>query len=267
METREEIEAKLKDRPWFKASRPSVRATLLGLGPDCNGYLEDLASRPDTVGGVRMIAIEEVQVGDTTPTFGIWTIFLVQNLKNLAAVYRYQYFSWKQGPASGAKGILLVRDERGRISHVIVLKGESFAVGGHCYDCPGGFLEPSDTQRVGELADGLLTRIKAEVQEEVGINLAAKQALVVHDLGRVYTDSGMTNNRPGLFAIEVDGHLTAGLVEGKRVNPDPYELDSGCVIIPVEALWGENGFVERNEYGMFHVMVLRLLSRGLLVHP
>lgn len=259
--------AVLETRSWFTASPPSVQETLRGLSRnskgmgDCSGYLSDLAGRPDEIGGVKHLYIHSVSFGEVYPIFGILTVFRV--LKGDESYY-YQYFSWKQGPTSGTKGILLVRTE-GKITHLVIMKVESFALGKPFYDCPGGFMEVGD-QKTVDLASGLVNRMKTEVAEEVGIQLTSEQ-MKIHNLGRIQTDPGMTNNHPALFAIEIDASVAGDIKEGERVNPDVYELNSGPVIVSIDRLWGPNGLIETNDCSYFHILITRLLSRGFIPGP
>ncbi|KKU12121.1 MAG: hypothetical protein UX17_C0056G0007 [Parcubacteria group bacterium GW2011_GWC2_45_7] len=254
---REQVIAKLQARPWFKATSSSLRELLLELPWEtCAGFLTDLAARPDELGGVRVIALADLLIPDTSPIFGIFAVFQVQVLKDLQLVYWYQYFSWRQGPESGSKGVVLVR-RGGRITHIVVMRGDSFAVGGSTFDGIGGFAEPTE---VG--VTGMLNRFRTEIGEELGLPELRLEEVI--PLGRMYPDRGMTNNHPHLFAAVISGDEAARLGEGEAPNPDPWEMRSGPVVVPVEALWGPQGFVMQNDDSYFGTCMARLVALGLL---
>lgn len=249
---RQSIEQELTVRPWFLASSEAVQEQLLGLGEDCNGFLFDLARRPTIGGGVRLVELAQVLIPESRPIFGIFSNFKVERLDN-GTIYHYQYFSWKQGPESGARGIGLVKVGN-EITHLVCLRGYSFAVGGETYDCPGGFASPTE-----EGIAGMFQRFKAELGEELG--LPDIRFLEVIGLGPMYVDRGLTNNRPELFAAVIDGNEASKIKVGERVNPDVFEIASGPVVIPVAQL---AEFVAINHDSYFQNCVLRLIMKDVL---
>lgn len=255
MMEREQVLAQLSARPWFKATKPSLQKRLIELPwEEFRGFLTDLAARPDELGGVRVVNLAELLIPDTSPTFGIFVAFQVQVIKDPKLVYWYQYFSWRQGPESGSKGVVLVR--RGdRITHIIVMRGDSFAVGKPTYDGIGGFAEPSESG-----ATGMLNRFQKEICEEVGAPQIRLERVI--PLGRMHPDRGMTNNHPHLFAAVISGDEAEKLREGEAANPDLWEMRSGPIVVPVEELWGPQGFVIRNDDGYFGTCVARLMALG-----
>jgi hypothetical protein len=254
--------SRLKSRTWFQASFREVQEKLLSLPregkQDCSGFLEHLANRPDEGGGVRVLSIESV-LFPSTPIFGIFINIKVQKIDNPDAQFCYQYFSWRQGPSSGAKGLILVENE-GRVTHLVFQRGFSFAVGGDTFDCAGGFAEANEKSM-----NDMLARFKTEIREELGVETV--KLLRVIDLGRMHPDRGMTPNCPNVFAAVIDGSTAAQINEGGHVNPDAYEMQSGPVIVPVEQLWGENGLAMRNTDAYFQTGCFRLTALGLLKPP
>ena len=249
METRERVVDQLAGKPWWKATKPSLQQQVLSLPENCNGFLEDLSQRPTEIGGVRILALDALLIPDA-PIFGIFPVFLVQNLKNPAVIFRYQYFSWKQGPNSGAKGLVLVRQEE-RITHIICLRGESFAVGGLTFDCIGGFGDPESPT----LQDQFMTELKEELGDP---GIQVEETIL---LGKGYPDRGQTNNHPSLFAAIISGQQLHRLSEIEADNPDIYEMRSSMVVIPVEKL---GSFVETNDDFYFHGICNRLVFKGVI---
>lgn len=270
-----DVLSRLKKKSWFRKSSRAVRSILLGLPikgmddgypealleaekQDCSGFLEHLVNRPDEGGGVKLLYIESILLPPTA-IFGIFLNFKVQNLTDPSKEFCYQYFGWRQGPMSGAKGLILVECE-GAITHVVCQRGFSFAVGAEVFDCPGGFAEANETT-----LNAMLPRFQKEVQEELGID--SMKLLRPLDLGPVHLDRGMTFNCPRLFAAVIDGSTASKIREGEHVNPDVYEMRSGPVIVPVSQLYGANGFLMRNTDAYFHACVSRLIALGVIKGP
>jgi hypothetical protein len=248
---RRAIALKLMTRPWFRAATPDLRRTLLELPEDqanrddWNGLLNDLADRPDSLAGVTQLRLAAFRRGN----FGAIIQFEVAN--DAGARYTYEYFSWKHGPMSGAKGIVFVRTA-GVISHFIVLRGGKFAPGKLAWDSIGGFAD------IG--ADGVVTipdRIVLEIHEELGASDLAIEDVI--DLGRIMTDAGMTNNHPGVFAAIIDARNAAS-VRRRPVNPDRYELKAGVFIFPMAQL---RDLISRNDDAYFLAAIARSASQGL----
>ncbi len=270
---RDEILRRLQERPWFTASSEVVRAKLLGLpgaltdedraakrfDQNCDGYLADLASRPTVGGGVRVRRVLDVLIPDGR-IFGIFTNLEVEKVADPSIVFAYQYFSWRQGPECGAKGLVLIEDAHGRISHVAMLAGFSFAPGMDTTDLPGGFAEV-DEQGV----KGMLARFDGELREELGVpNLTIKRVI---SLGSYHPDRGLTNERPELFAAVIDASTAERIPVGEWKNPDPFEMRSVPNILPVERLWGQGGVLMTSTDGFLLACVARLIATGVLTPP
>lgn len=249
----------IEQKSWFKATAPRIQRRIRELPNYCAGFLEDLARRQTEGGGVRFINVDAVLVPDTNRIYGIFVVFRVQNLANPSSVYWYQYFSWAQGPESGSKGILLIRRD-GRITHVVWSRGYSFAVGTETDDGFGGFAEPDEKG-----LEGMLKGLRREIEEELGMPSLRIETII--SLGRDFTDRGMTNNHPNIFAAIIDGSEAKRIPSGDAANPDALELAHRIVVVPVEKLWGKDGFVARNDDGFFLACIARLVARGDLVVP
>lgn len=243
----------IEERSWFKASRGVIRGIILGLGEDCVGFLSELAERPDVIANVRVVSCEEILIPDTRPIFGIFISFKVQRVDNPSVLYHYQYFTWRQGSRSGAKGLLLVRTA-GRISHLIVNTGEKFSAGSKCFDSFGGFGEPG-----GDLVAKATNQFKQEICEELGMEQINIEEII--DLGALMVDAGMTPNHPHIFAAVITGQEAEKIEEGEKNNPDIFELKLGTVIVPIEKL---KEFVAENDDSFFLACVARLAAKGIL---
>ena len=247
----------LKGLPWFQATEPGVQHIVLNLGEEAVGVLEHLVSRPTVGGGVEVIRLENC-LHPAGKLFGmIWNF----QVKNIATddIYRYQYFCWKQGPKSGSKGVVLI-EEDGEITGLLCLRGFSFAVGDDTYDCIGGFADLSDGFVLELMGKRGLIR---EINEELGIENPAIKRII--ELGKLLPDRGMTPNCPDIWAAVVAGE-TANSTIGHQ-NIDKWEMDASVFFVPVEKLWGPDGFLMENDDAFFLAVMARLMGLGIIRQP
>lgn len=237
----ETVKGKIRLKTWFQHSSPNVQAQLMSLGTECLGYLVDLESRKDIVGGVEVIRMRELCIPESRPIFSILSVFTVKNLEH-GTEYDYQYVSWKQGPVSGSKGILLIESE-GEITHIIINQGEKFSTTQFEYDCPGGFADANEKS-----IQGLFGTFEKELKEELGIKEIKIKSII--DLGNLRVDVGMTNNHPKIFAAIIDASEADKISTGDSSNPDIFELRAGTLIIPVSKI---DDFIMENDDSFFHI--------------
>ena len=245
---RREVAERLASRPWFAETNPELRDELLGLPENHHGFLDDLANRPDEIAGVQV----EKLVGLPRGNFALVPTFQVYNPKQDAR-YTYEYVSWKQGPHSGAKGIVFVRPPLPGASptHFIVMVGDKFAPGKKSFDLIGGFVEldPRGVEKAGETA-------LREIREETGVEDLHIDEVV--DLGQLQIDAGMTNNNPGIFAAFTDTEQ-ADRIPADPINTDITELASGALKVPMSQL---KQFVLENTDAFFQAAMLKALVSG-----
>jgi hypothetical protein len=270
--SREEIERTLRSRPWFQATSEELQTRILSLPgeltadergakkPDrnCNGFLQHLADRPSECGGVRVVHMRDLLFPDLPGglMFGLLPVFQVERLDGKAS-YTYQYFCWRQGVVTGAKGVVLIRGKDGGVSHVICLRGDSFAAGIETFSAIGGFAEVDEIS-----AKKMLLTIQRELDEELGLKDA--KIIEVLRLGSIHVDSGMTPSCPELFAVIVDGSEIERMEEDKHSNADLFELTRKIVVARTGALWGPKGLCMRNGDSFFGVCIMRLVALGIL---
>ena len=247
---RQAIMDQLEQRQWFRATDIGLQMQLAYLPMDgaenSDGFLRDLAARPEHIAGVTVLHMERLERGN----FAYISVFRVAN--DAGTEYTYEYVSWRQGPLSGAKGIVLIT-ENGEITKFAVLRGAKFATGKIEWDTIGGFID-LDVDGVTSLPD----RIVVEIKQELG--LEDLRISTVHDLGFATIDAGMTNNRPRIFAAVIDGS------EAQRVpvypdNPDEFELRSGVVVLPIENFLSH---AEDNTDTFFRSVAMALLAKGII---
>jgi len=179
-----EVEATLNTRGWWNATDPKVQGVVRDLfDRGREGFVRDLAQNPDRLGDLNITKLVMVVF---EPFSACLPVFEVN--KDGQKPYTMSYHSWKTGPASGAKGVVFVRNTDGEVTHFVTLKAMKFAVHGETFDAIGGFTESGEFN-VSET-------ILREITEEIG----KVGEVEVVNLGSVYTDAGMTNNHPGMFA-------------------------------------------------------------------
>ncbi len=242
------IARELVKRRWFQATKPELQAELITLPQtgkeNHDGYLSDLAARPEHIGGVEVLRLHKLARG----TFALISIFDVRNTAQ-GHEYTYEYVSWRYGPLAGTKGIVFVRPAPDQApTHFIVLVGEKFAPGRKVYDAIGGFIDLG-VEGVQTLTD----RILLEVKQEIGV--ADLNVDEVIDLGEFYPDTGMTNNKPGSFVAFITSDQ-AGRVPAHHTNEDIYELKSGAVIFPLDQL---RQFCQANGDSFFLVALMKAI--------
>lgn len=212
---------KLRERNWFRRSSPEVQLDLVRLPKEWDGFLADLAGRPEQLSNVTVVSLDRLARGN----YAITPVFNVVNEQGHS--FTYEYVSWRNGPDSGVKGLVLLEQD-GEPTHFVVLQGEKFATGRAETDSVGGFVDISVAG-----ATSVLERIQAELREELGLQ-ELKLAREPQDLGKLCVDAGMTNNRPGLFLASID--ITFATRLGELENSDSRELKGRVQIVPIAEL-------------------------------
>lgn len=252
---RRAIFEQLQEKQWFQHTDPSLQKALLTLPSkgreNHDGFLEDLAKRPEEVANVKIERLVDLPHG----SFALVPKFEVSRLDNPSMRYTYEYVSWRTGPLSGAKGVVFVEKD-GQTTHFIVLRGEKFAPGKKTWDTVGGFID-LDSDGVKNLDE----RTVHEIREELGVKDLKIRSVV--NLGRVLPDAGMTNNEPLLFAAFISD-ADKSRIASQPVNPDVYELKSGALVLPMEQL---PDVVMTNTDGYFLSTIARAWAKGIIAPP
>lgn len=252
---RREIYEALKEKLWFQHTSHELQKELISL-PDKgrenhNGFLQDLADRPEEVGNIKVERMVDLPRG----SYALVPKFEVSRIDNPSLRYTYEYVSWRHGPLSGAKGVVFVEKD-GKATHFIVLRGEKFAPGKKVFDTIGGFIDlhSDEVTSLGE-------RTVHEIQEELGVPKLHVSKIV--NLGNVMPDAGMTNNEPSLFAAFISD-IDLGKISSTPVNLDVYELKSGAVVLPMVDL---PKIVMNNNDGYFLSTIARAWAKGIIAPP
>ncbi len=252
---RRAIGEKLIAKSWFQNTDPDLQKTLLTLPSkgieNHNGFLEDLANRPEDISNVHVERMVDLPRG----SFALVPKFEVSKKDNPSMRYTYEYVSWRNGPMTGEKGVVFV-ENGGKTTHFIVLRGEKFATGKPSWDAIGGF---SDIGADG--VNSLDERTVKEIQEELGVpDIVVKRKV---SLGNINTDVGMTNNTPGIFAAFIDG-THASKISAKPLNGDIRELQTGAVVFPIDQL---PNVVMTNTDSFFLSTIARAWAKGIIAPP
>lgn len=243
------IRDKLKTHKWFKATSKTLKQRLLELAknPKTQGFVDDLANRQDTIGGVKQLKLIKLEHAPKKyKIYGVASWFLVEKG---GKKWVEGFYSWGMGTKSGAKLLVLTR-HKDRISHIALLKNEKFPIGAKVHDMAGGF--PHLDESVFEL-------IARKLREEMGIDGSNSSMRIgeIVGLGRVMPDAGMTNNHPFLYAvvIEVSENIFPPLTQGET-----YETEAGLVLWPVEKL---SELVNKVDDSYFLAALARLTLGGI----
>lgn len=236
----------LMSKTWFGNTSHQLQEELVGLPANHDGFLSDLSKRPERVSNVNVVSLNRL----ARANFALIPIFNV--LSDAGKSFTYEYVSWRYGPESGAKGLLLVENADALVTHLVVLRGEKFATGKVENDIPGGFIDIG-IDGVTELLD----RVKVELKQELGIDAPAlKEEPVI--VGSLLPDGGMTNNRPKLFIAKIRGAMK---IVTDHQNTDEFELKATSMIVPIAKL---PELMRRNEDGFLAATVVQAIVQGFL---
>lgn len=216
----------LESKKWYQDSSQEIKDEVKELiaNPATFGYVEDLASHEDEIGGdtlLKLIKIEHAPV--EFGIYGIGTWFVVQDSKGDKR--SEGYYSWGWGPKSGAKLLVLVR-RNGEITHLAFQREGKFPTGSIEYNLAGGF---------PRLNESVLNFILRSLRKDLNLDVRKGEITLneIISLGRVAPDSGMTNNHPNLYAVIVDF--------GDKAYPDlqageTLEENEGIVLWPISEI-------------------------------
>lgn len=244
------VKDQLNSRKWYKNTKESLQKQLIELAkkPGTFGFVEDIANRPDEIGGVKQLKLAKIaHAPANNPIYGIATWFNVEGKDGNK--YLDSYYSWAMGPKSGAKLLVLLR-QKAKITHLAFIKNYKFPVGAKTFDMSGGF--PKMNESVFEL-------ISRKLAIEMGIdgkNPSMKIGEII-GLGRVMPDPGMTNNHPLLYAVVIDvsEDIFPPLKKGET-----YEKEDGLILWPIERL---TELVNKVDDAYFLSSLARLTQGGL----
>lgn len=241
----------LFERKWFQNTDANIVQKLFNLPEACNGFLEDLAIRPEQIGKWTLSKISEIFIPFNERAWNIYIVFEIKNQND--EISHFQYHSWQKGPSSGVKGIVLIKDKTsGKISHFVLLQGYKFGAGVLTFDCIGGFAEDGEENEAG-----MTQRFRTEMKEELGLPTLPPHQIV--SLGRFNPDAGISNNRPFLMVAIVSSEHLPYIETSNLPNPSTFE-NVAKIIVPVSEL---ARFVDNCEDSFFHVCITRLLAKGI----
>jgi hypothetical protein len=135
------------------------------------------------------------------------------------------YYSWGWGPKSGAK-LLVFLKRNGVISHLATQREQKFPTGSVEYTLPGGF---------PKLNEGLLDFIVRSFEKDLKLDVKKGKAKIeeIISLGRINPDSGMTNNKPNMYAVIAD---LSDNIYSKINKGEIFEEKEGVVLWPIDKL-------------------------------
>lgn len=243
---------KLETKSWFKKSSDDIKKLVKKMAkhPRTIGLVEDIANRPDEIDGAKLMKITEIALPkNLDEVYGAACWFEVKN--KTGKKWREGYYSWGIGPKSGAK-ILLLIEEKNKITHLGLLKNDKFPVGSNIYDLAGGF--PIGDESVFDL-------ISRKLYSEMGIDIQGDPHFHLKDvigLGRIMPDAGMTNNHPLLYAVVIDLKNKKQTISGLKKG-EVYETKDGFVLWPVTRI---SELINRVDDSYFLAIVARLFLGG-----
>lgn len=233
----------LNQKKWYKNSSQDIKdqVELLGKNPDTFGFVEDLAYREDQINDNNILSLIKIEHADSRygSIYGIASWFEVETF---AKKLIWGYYSWGRGQKSGSKIILLIKNNN-KITHVAFQRENEFTTGAMEYSLAGGF---------SEINEGLLDLVIRHIKKDLNIDLLQTGTLVeeIKSLGKVTPDTGMTDNKPNLYALTVKLPQFAYLKE-----EEVFENEEGLVVWPVSKL---DDLVNKCDDAYFLAAVARL---------
>ncbi len=214
----------LTSKKWFNDSADEIKDEIkaLAINPSTFGYVEDLSSHDDKIGGDTLLKLIKIEHAPTEfGIYGIGTWFVVENSDGDKR--SEGYYSWGWGPKSGAKLLVLVR-RKGEITHFAFQREGKFPTGSVEYNLAGGF---------PKLNESVLNFILRSLKKDLGLDVRDGNITLneIISLGRMAPDSGMTNNHPNLYAVIVDfgDNIYPEIQAGNKL-----EESEGIVLWPID---------------------------------
>lgn len=214
----------LTSKKWFNDSADEIKDEIkaLAINPSTFGYVEDLSSHDDKIGGDTLLKLIKIEHAPTEfGIYGIGTWFVVENSDGDKR--SEGYYSWGWGPKSGAKLLVLVR-RKGEITHFAFQREGKFPTGSVEYNLAGGF---------PKLNESVLNFILRSLKKDLGLDVRDGNITLneIISLGRMAPDSGMTNNHPNLYAVIIDfgDNIYPEIQAGNKL-----EESEGIVLWPID---------------------------------
>lgn len=221
---RQALAEKLSKHSWFVATDPQIQKELLTLPEDHEGFLTDLASRPDEIGEVDVLKLTKIGYGN----FLLLPVFEVRsNITN--QIFSYEYASWKTGSNPGARGVIFL-ENKGKITHFLVGVMHKFSTGTEVFESIGGlYLHFFENKPFN-----FPKKIENEICFHLGVdNLEFKKVI---ELGTAHPDYGMTNNTSDLFAAIVDISHLPKLTPKPNFRTTHKPVGFEIQVVPIEKL-------------------------------
>lgn len=239
---------KLQTLSWYSNTDQQIRNKLQNLPEDFNGYLIDLTSRPNEIGGNEVLKLLDIKHGN----YNIISIFQVRSLQTNQE-FTYEYNSFKYGKNPGFKGVLFLEVD-GEIKYFIIKKTQKFSVATDVYDSIGGFIEFKHNQLIN-----LPKKVEKEIKRELDLKELTISRFI--DLGLMTTDVGMTNNHVALFAAIINANQSLNIKNLKDKTLHTKKVDFKLIIEPIENL---SQYIHKIHDSFFLACICRLISIGII---
>ncbi len=249
---RQILAGKLFAHKWFMTTSPDIQREILDLPEDYQGFLEDLASRPDEIGELDVLKMTKLGYGN----YLILPVFEVRsNITN--QIFTYEYASWKTGANPGARGILFLETD-GQITHFIVNKTHKFSTGTEVLDSVGGLYV--------HVFENKPQNLPKKVEQEICYHLGIKELRFkkIIDLGQAHPDYGMTNNTSSLFAAIIDASQNPNIVSEANFDTAHKPLSVGITIVPITEF---KNYLSKIEDNYFLSVAARAMTSPEIILP
>jgi hypothetical protein len=224
--SREEAITLLKSKSWFLNSPESVREAIMALPEICNGFVNDLADRPEAFGDFVFLKISDFTYSKPFAfcTFDVKSTFTGQ-------IYKKVVTSWDKGTFHSIKGIILL-ETNGKISHFVVRTYESFSASKVLIESVGSIFPPENFRSGDKLP---IVYLESELKRMMRLpDIKISKCI---DLGQVYPDQSMSDNIVSLFAAIVKVKSAENFnifIKDKKYDDGKYTYS--FIMYPIEEL-------------------------------
>ncbi len=250
---RQRLLKQLVKRKWFQATAPEVQLQIAQLpqsgSGSFDGFVEDLIRRREVIGDLQITRMLSLPRGN----FIACPVFEVRN-DLTKQVYTYEYAAYRYTVPNGAKGLVLVRENReSDPTHFIILSGDKFATSDMTYELMGGYSEPQEDDE-----DIIVSGIIREIQEESGVkNLEVNEVTL---LGTLVVDPGLSSHETHLFVAYITP-AELKRISANAKNIDDRELNTYVHVLPLTQL---SDIVRDTNNSMLLAAVSKAVANGIV---
>lgn len=189
---RKKAEDLLRSRLWFKNTNQKIQRQILDLPERSNGFINDLADRPEKFGDFEII---RMNIFTYAKPFAFCSFEVKSNFTG--EIYQIVVNSWDKGMFHSLRGIILL-ESNGKISHFVLRNVQRFSASKEMSESLGSIYPPENFRSGNKLP---VVYLENKIQEMM--RLPKIKIEKCFDLGQIYPDPGMSDNIVSLYAAVI----------------------------------------------------------------